>query len=490
MKYFNKIILCVIVFASFFSLGQKQYKNSPKPNIIYILADDMGYGDVGCYGQKDIRTPYLDQMAKEGILFTQHYAGSSVCAPSRASLITGKHTGTSRVRGNYEDGKYGFGAGLELEDTDVTLAEMLKANGYTTSLIGKWGLGVAGTTGEPIKQGFDYSYGFLNQGHAHYQFPDYLFKNGVRVEIPENKNGAHKSFTNDIFTKEALKNINKNAKKPFFMYLAMTTPHAEMLVPEGDIFKSYLGKFIEKPYTQSKQGSKGEDFFGAYGTQLHPATAYAAQITLLDSCVGVLMAELKRLKIDKNTIIMFSSDNGPHYEGGADPNYFKSSGPLKGRKRDLYEGGIRVPFIVKWPSKIKPNSKSDHISAFWDLMPTLADIVKNDKIKFKTDGISFLPTLTNNLAKQVQHTSLYWEFHESKYTDQAVRMGDWKAVRHNPDGELELYNLKVDIAEISNVALLYPDIVAKMKLILNTTRTPHDIWKITGSNNYINMFKK
>ncbi len=468
----------------------KKSASGSKPNVIYILADDMGYGDLGCYGQQDIRTPYLDQMAKDGMLFTQHYAGSSVCAPSRASLMTGKHTGTSRVRGNYEDGKFGFGSGLELEDKDITIAELLKANGYATSLIGKWGLGVAGTTGEPIKQGFDYSFGFLNQGHAHYQFPDYLFRNGVRVEIPENKNGATNYFSNDIFTTEAIKNINKNAKKPFFMYLALTTPHAEMLVPEGDIFKSYLGKFQETPFMKGKQGSKGEDSFGAYGTQLYPATAYAAQITLLDSCVGVLMAELKRLKIDQNTIVMFSSDNGPHYEGGADPNYFKSSGPFKGRKRDLYEGGVRVPFIVKWPSVIKPNSKSEHISAFWDLMPTLADIVKNKKIKLKTDGISFLPTLQGGKSKQVQHKSLYWEFHESKYTDQAVRMGDWKAVRHNPDGEMELYNLKTDIAENNNVAATNPGIVAQMKLIFNNTRTPHDIWKITGSSNYVKKSKK
>lgn len=449
------------------------------PNIVYILADDLGYGDLGCYGQEVIQTPHIDQLAKEGLLFTNHYAGSSVCAPSRAAFMTGFHTGNNRVRGNYETGPYGFGACLELRDEDVTIAEVLKEKGYTSGIIGKWGMGVEGTTGVPNKQGFEYSYGYLNQGHAHFQFPSYLFRNGERFEIPENKGLANKHFSNDLFTDEAIGFIEKNQEKPFFLYLAYTTPHAEMLLPASSTFEKYKGIVDEKPYIKKGEPDTTDNNAGAYRSQQYPAAAYAAQVSHLDSCVGVVVSKLKALGIEKNTLIIFTSDNGPHSEGGANPAYFNSSGPLRGKKRDLYEGGIRVPFIAKWPEKIAPGTVSDLASAFWDMLPTFADMA--GLAPAKTDGISILPTLAGKPEQQTQHDFFYWEFHENKSTNQAVRQGNWKAVRHDPKGKIELYDLSKDIGEKNNVADQHPGIVQQMQTILEKARTPHPIWTLKSS---------
>lgn len=458
---------------------QQEEVQTAKPNIIYILADDLGYGDLGCYGQQTIRTPNLDAMAANGMLFTDHYAGSSVCAPSRAALMLGQHSGHNRVRGNYEVGPKGFGACLELRDEDVTVAEVLKTEGYNNALIGKWGMGMDGTTGEPIRQGFDYSYGYLNQGHAHNQFPAFLFRNGERFEIPENDNRAMGSFSNDIFTKEAVRFLEEPKESPFFLYLAYTTPHAEMHLPASDIFNSYKGVIEEKEYVNKRIVEEDGNRAG-YRSQKYPAAAYAAQITHLDSCVGVLMTELKSLGIEDNTLVMFSSDNGPHAEGGASPKYFQSSGPLKGQKRDLYEGGIRVPFIAKWPAVIKANSVSNHVSAFWDMFPTFSEAA-GASFNSNVDGISLLETFKGNTEGQTEHDYLYWEFHENPTTNQAVRKGDWKAVRMDPDGDVELFDLAKDIAEAKNVADKHPDILEKMTNLLNNTRTPHKIWKMRGS---------
>lgn len=467
------LALCLGAFPGF---GQR-------PNIVYILADDLGYGDVGCYGQKVIRTPNIDRLALNGMKFTRHYAGAPVCAPSRAVLMTGRDIGHARVRGNYESGPHGFGAGLELQPQDFTIAEMLKPQGYTTAIIGKWGLGVEGTTGEPNKQGFDYSFGFLNQGHAHSQFPEYLLRNGKKVVIAENEAEMKNNYSNNLFTDEALSFIEKGAEKPFFLYLAFTTPHAELLVPDDSIFQSYKGRFQEQPYIHSSpQVSTGNPFRG-YRSQPYPMAAYAASITHMDMCIGKIIGALESKGLLNNTLIMFSSDNGPAQEGGASPAFFQSSGGLRGKKRDLYEGGIRVPFIVSWPGVIPQNTVSNHISGFQDVMPTLAEI-SGYKISspLATEGISFYTTLVGNSSLQKQHDYLYWEFHENKASSQAVLMGNWKAFRSDPHGRLELYDLEKDPEEQTNVADSHPEQVKKMEKMLQRARTPHDVWPLKTAN--------
>ncbi|MFT5885744.1 MAG: arylsulfatase A [Arcticibacterium sp.] len=459
----------------FISGCAEKEKKATQPNIIYILADDLGYGDLGCYGQEIIKTPNIDKLAEQGILFTDHYAGSSVCAPSRAALITGFHTGHNRVRGNYEVGPLGFGACLELREQDVTIAEVLKPLGYTSAVIGKWGLGMNGTTGEPNKQGFDYSYGFLNQGHAHFQFPSFVFRNGERLEIPENKNLANKRFSNDLFTEEALRFVGVDHEAPFFLYLAYTTPHAEMLLPESDIFDGYKGIVAERPYVKKGQSDSTDNNKGAYRSQEFPAAAYAAQISHLDSCVGVLVKRVADLGLSEETVFMFSSDNGPHAEGGANPACFKSAGKLRGQKRDLYEGGVRVPFIVKWEGKIEPKSVSDEPSAFWDIFSTMESLAGSLEPS-KNDGLSLLPTLMGQ--NQQAHDYLYWEFHENPSTNQAIRKGNWKAVRHDPKGEIELYDLSSDLSESTDLASEFPEKVAEMAVLFTQARTEHEIWAL------------
>ena len=461
-----------------------QTAKQEKPNIIYILTDDLGHGDLGCYGQETLKTPHIDKMAEEGIMFTQHYAGSSVCAPSRASLMTGRDNGHSRVRGNYETGPFGFGGELELRPEDTSIPEVLKTAGYNSAMIGKWGLGMNGTTGEPDKKGFNYYYGFLNQAHAHSHFPEYLFRNGEKEDIPENKNGKRGAFSNHIFTDEAvtyIKNQAENKDEPFFLYLSFITPHAEMIVPEDSIFNSFKGRFDEVPFVTDMHGTDGKDSLGLYNSQEHPKAAFASMITHIDNDVNRVLELLKTLDLDENTVVMFSSDNGPHEEGGNDPYYFNSNGENRGIKRDLYEGGIKVPFIVRWPGIIEPNQKSDHVNAFWDILPTLAEIADADMSQVKTEGVSLVPTLLGESEKQKNHEYLYWEFHEKKYTNQAVRKDDWKVVRHDPDGPSELYNLKEDPLERNNIADQYPAIVKEMEEIMITGRVDNSYFPMKRS---------
>lgn len=453
-----------------------------KPNIIYILADDLGYGDLSCYGQKYFKTPTLDSLAHHGIRFTQHYTGSPVCAPSRASLMTGRDPGHSRVRGNYELGPYGFGAGWPLQPEDYTLSEILKLGNYSTALIGKWGLGVQETTGSPLKQGFDYSYGYLNQGHAHNQFPDHLFRNGIREDIPANKDGQTAAFSGDLLTQDAVKYLDRQKHdQPFFLYLSYVTPHAELLVPDDSLFQFCKGIFQGQPFTAKPNNPS--NIYGGYRSQLHPAAAYAAMVIRLDSDIKKIVERLKKNGLHDNTIIMFASDNGSHREGGADPAYFNSNGGLRGAKRDVYEGGIRTPFIVYWPGVITTGSVSDNVSGFWDIMPTIADIAGVDlkKRNIATEGISLLPTLKGRTKGQKQHKYLYWEFHEGATSNQAVRSGNWKAVRLNPAGPIELYNLKDDPEEKVNVALAHPQVVKQMQVILSKARVPHELWPLKSS---------
>jgi arylsulfatase A len=432
-----------------------------KPNMIFILADDLGYGDLGCYGQTKFKTPNLDRMASQGMRFTQHYAGSTVCAPSRCSLLTGLHTGHCEIRGNKEvkpEGQY------PLSSQAITVARLLQTGGYKTGVIGKWGLGAPGSEGVPRKQGFDYFFGYNCQREAHFYYPTHLWRNEEKVLIKENENGRKEVYSHDLLTDDALDFIEKSKKQPFFLYLTFTIPHAELSVPD-DSLSEYLGQFPEEPYPGAH-----------YGAQKAPRAAYGAMISRMDRDVGRIMELLKELGIDEHTIIFFSSDNGPHEEGGNEPEFFNSNGPFHGIKRDLYEGGIRVPLIVRWPGHIKPGSVSDHIAAFWDIMPTLCDIADIPLTK-QIDGISILPELLGK--KQATHDYLYWEFHEQG-GKQAVRMGNWKGVRlevfDKPDGPIELYNLANDVTEEKNLALQNPEIAQKIGQLMREAHIESDIF--------------
>ncbi len=425
------------------------------PNIIYIMADDLGYGDLGCYGQEKIRTPRIDAMAREGMRFTDYYAGSTVCAPSRCSLMTGYHCGHAYVRGN---------ADQPLRPTDVTVAKVLKDAGYATGATGKWGLGLVGSTGHPNRQGFDEWFGYLDQGHAHHYYTDHLFRNEEKVAMDPAKDYSH-----DHMSTFALDFIRKNRERPFFLYVAWTIPHAEMIAPE-DSMSEYRGKFPEKPFVNGQGDAPGAK---GYRSQAAPNAALAAMVTRMDRDVGRLLDLIKELKLDEDTVVFFTSDNGPHREGGRDPAFFKSSGPLRGIKRDLYEGGIRMPMIARWPGRIRPGTVSDAIWAHWDLLPTAAEIA-GAPVSEGLDGISFVPTLLGR-PPQKSHEFLYWEFHEKGF-DQAVRMGDWKAVRNGLDAPLELYNLAMDLGEKTNVAADHPDVVAKVEAYLKTARSESEKW--------------
>lgn len=435
------------------------------PNIIFILADDLGYGDLSCYGQKRFTTPHLDRMAGEGMRFTDHYSGSTVCAPARCSLMTGYHTGHAWVRGNYGSGPHGWGACLELRPEDITVAELLKKAGYATGAFGKWSLGVAETTGAPWKKGIDEWYGYLNQGHAHFYYPEYLYHNDQKVMLEKNASGQRLQYSHDLIAEKVLEFIARNKDRPFFLYWAMTIPHAELLVPQ-DSLEEFRGRYEEKPYAGTH-----------YASQPEPKAAFAGMVTRMDRDIGRLLRMLEEVGIDRDTVVMFSSDNGPHKEGGHDPEFFDSNGPLRGIKRDLYEGGIRVPLIARWPGRIKAGSVSDHISAFWDFLPTvcgLAGIPSPEGI----DGLSFLPSILGDEKDQQDHEYLYWEFHERKTTNQAIRMGRWKAVRHSPSGPIELYNLEADVGEASNIADQNSEIVDKIRMLFEQARTAHEIWEL------------
>ncbi len=437
-----------------------------KPNIIFVLADDLGYGVLGCCGQNRIQTPNIDRMAAEGMRFTDHYAGSTVCAPSRCALMTGQHTGHTYVRGNREIQPMGQ---LPLLPDTTTIPRLLKKAGYTTALIGKWGLGGPGSTGIPNNQGFDYFYGYLCQRHAHNYYPEFLFRNEERVPLAGNilaerrADGAgvaveRAQYSHDLIVSEALQFIRKNKDRPFFVYLAVTIPHANNEAGQNGMEVPDYGIYQHRSWPAPEKGK-------------------AAMITRLDRDLGRIIETLKKLAIDNNTLILFTSDNGPHREGGVDPEFFDSNGPLRGYKRDLYEGGIRVPLIARWPDKIRAGAVSHHVSAFWDFLPTLAELAGVDR-RGPTDGVSMLPTLLGRPRRQKQHEFLYWEFHE-KGSKQAVRMGNWKAVRFGAQGELELYNLKEDIGEKRNLAGRNPDIVAKIENYLKTARTKSQFWPLS-----------
>ena len=418
-----------------------------RPNIIFVLADDLGYGDLGCYGQTRIRTPNIDRLATEGMRFTQCYAGSTVCAPSRASLMTGLHTGHVRIRGN---------AAVPLQPEDVTVAEVLKPAGYATGIVGKWGLGLQNTTGTPNVQGFDEWLGYLSQTHAHDYYPTQLWRNADAMMLEKNFYNYQGLYSHDLFTQAATNFVRINAHQPFFLYLAYTIPHAN-----NELKNQGMQVPSDAPYSQEDWPQQEKN--------------KAAMITRLDADIGKLLATLTRYKLDTHTVVFFISDNGPHKEGGVDPKFFRSSGPLRGIKRDLYEGGIRVPMIVRWPGKISAGAVSDQVWAFWDFLPTAAEMA-GARSPAGLDGISMLPALLGQRQTN-QHASLYWEFHE-RGSKQAVRMGDWKAVRLELGKPLELYNLKADLGETNNLAAQHPDIIAKIEGYLRTARAESERWPL------------
>ena len=442
-------------------------KEEKLPNIVYILADDLGYGDLSCYGQQKFKTPNIDRLASEGMLFTQHYTGCTVSAPSRSCLMTGLHTGHTPIRGNKEwkpEGQW------PLPADSYTVAKMLKTKGYSTGAFGKWGLGFIDTEGNPNSQGFDEFYGYNCQSLAHNYYPDHLWHNQEKILLPENDNGKRGAYSADLIHKAAIDFLHTNINKPFFLFYATTIPHAELSAKE-EYMNMFRGKF--EPEKSFKGVDAGPTFrLGPYGSQTEAHATFAAMIKELDDYVGEVLSRLKELGLEKNTIVIFASDNGPHLEGGADPDYFNSNGVLKGYKRDLYEGGIRTPMLVRWPDKIKSGSKTDFISAFCDVLPTLAEIT-GAKTPSGSDGISFLPTLLGTNQKQ-QHDYLYWEFHEEGGKI-AVRMDNWKAVKLNidktPQGETELYDLSTDIGETDNVASSNPEVVKKMEEIMKNAHT-------------------
>ena len=463
----------ILLFASLAAAGcSNNTKEKPLPNIVFILADDLGYGDLSCYGQQKFSTPNIDRIAQQGMLFTQHYTGCTVSAPSRSSLMTGLHTGHTFIRGNKgwkPEGQWPLSA------SSLTIAELLHTKGYITGAFGKWGLGYIDTEGDPNAQGVDEFFGYNCQSLAHNYYPDHLWHNHEKIFLHENDSGKTGIYSADIIHKAALEFMEKNREKPFFLFYPTTIPHAELVANE-EYMNKFRGKF--EPEKSFRGVDDGVNYrLGPYGSQPESHAAFAAMVTQLDDYVGELMAKLAELGIEKNTIVFFASDNGPHQEGGADPDYFDSNGPLKGYKRDMYEGGIRTPMLVMWPERIKAGSTSDHVSAFWDIMPTLAEVAGIESPE-NIDGISFLPTLLGK-KRQAQHEYLYWEFHEQG-GKVAVRMGDWKAIKLNinktPQGATELYDLSTDKGETTDIASQHPEIVKKMEEIMKEAHTPSEVF--------------
>jgi arylsulfatase A-like enzyme len=435
-----------------------------RPNILLIQADDLGYGDLSVYGQTHFSTPALDRLAREGIRFTQYYAGSTVCAPSRAALMTGQHTGHGWIRGNGD---------IPLRPEDTTIAMALKDAGYRTAVIGKYGLGLPGTTGSADRKGFEYSFGFVDHRHAHRQYTDHLYRNGERVAAD-----LENDYVNDLFTKETASFIAKDDTRPFFVYLNYTVPHAELRAPEESL-APMRGRFAETPFANAKAdavptGARVDGPSIGYRSQPTPKAAFAAMIQRMDRDIGSLLDLLAARKIDRRTLVVFISDNGPHREGGADPDFFRSSGGLRGIKRDLYEGGIRVPMVARWTGTIPAGRVSDHPWAAWDMLPTLADVAGAPPVSGR-DGMSMARALRGQ--DQPTHDFFYWEFHERGF-QQAVRMGKWKAVRLKVGAPLELYDLAADPHERQNLASAQPAVVAAIEKYLAGARTESERWPV------------
>lgn len=455
--------------------GQQARVPDQQPNVVFILADDLGWGDLSCYGQKHFNTPNIDNIAARGIRFTQAYSGTTVSAPSRSCLLTGTHSGHTAIRGNMElepEGQF------PLPSDARTIFHDMQDAGYATGAFGKWGLGFVGTTGDPNKMGVDQFYGFNCQLLAHSYYADHIWDNENRIELTDNCDEVpygEGTYIPDLIQEKALAFLENSVKegKPFFMWYPTTIPHAELIVPEDDIIKGFRGKYPETPHRGCDQGMPGFRK-GGYCSQEYPHATFAAMVTRLDMYVGQIVDKLKELGVYDNTVIIFASDNGPHLEGGADPDFFDSNGPWRGYKRDVYEGGIRVPFIVQWNGHVAKGQESDFLCSFWDVMPTLREL-NGQKIEDEMDGISLLPMLEGRKKGQKEHDFLYFEFQEMGGR-QAVRQGPWKLVHLNIRNDrecYELYNLDEDPSETENLIESNPAIAESLKSIMVESHIPN-----------------
>ncbi len=472
-------------------LDQSERRYAGPPNIIYIYADDLGYAELGCYrdagpGQKKIRTPHIDRIAAEGILFTDYYTSTPVCAPSRCQLLTGQHAGHSYIRGNFELG--GFADSTErgqmpLPAGTVTIGTLLQKEGYTTGAIGKWGLGMGYSSGSPNKQGFDYFYGYYDQKQAHNYYPTHLWENEKWDTLNNPVIDVHRRLDPKTATKEdfeyfkgndyaidkmsekALSFVRDHKDRPFFLYLPFTTPHVSLQAPDAAVAE-YLGQFPETPYYGGQ----------SYASTPYPLSTYAAMITHMDKKVGDVMALLKELGIDDNTLVIFTSDNGTTFNGGVDAEFFNSVGPYRGLKMDVYEGGIRMPMVARWPGRIAPGTVTDHMGAHYDVLATLLDVVGANPVP--SDGISFLPTLLGQKDRQKKHAYLYWEYAE-KGGQLAIRLGKWKGVKvdmkKNKNAKWELYNLETDEGETTDLAAKHPELTARFDQIVKKEHRPSHV---------------
>ncbi len=467
MKSVKKIITTFLLFA--ISIASAQQKTKPKqPNIIFILADDLGYADIGCYGQQKTETPNIDKLAREGLKFTQFYSGSTVCAPARTTLMTGMHTGHTPIRGNKTFAPEGQ---TPLEENVVTIANVLQHQGYRTGAFGKWSLGFITTSGDPAKKGFDEFYGYNCQSLAHDYYPDHLWHNHDRIDFKQNLT-ANVVYSADTIHAAAMQFIQQqNNNKPFFVYLPYTLPHGDVILPHDSVYQYYIKKFSETPVPFDSKKDK-------LAFEPYPHAAFAAMVSRLDKYVGEIVNVVNKKGLAENTLIIFCSDNGPHKENGGDPEFFQNHGIYRGIKRDLYEGGIRVPFIAYWKGKIAHGETKQWL-ALWDMYPTFQELA-GLPVNTKVDGISVVPTLLKQ-GKQKQHENLYWEFHENNGR-QALRWKNWKLIKLNVNTAdsviTELYDLEYDPGEKNNLADKFGGVVKRMNAMIKKAHTPNKDWAL------------
>ena len=449
--------------------------SAPRPNFVFILADDLGFGEVGFNGQTRYATPHIDQLAREGLVFTDHYAGSTICAPSRNALMTGQHTGHTTVRNNFVGGG-NDGGRVSLQPGDITIAERLRAAGYTTALIGKWGLGEPETPAAPWRRGWDFFYGFVNQAHAHNQYPEFLYRNATVEPLVDNFGHKERVYANDRFTAEAELFLTRAAaeKKPFFLYFSCTTPHADLKCPADSIEE------VKREYAWARAAGAPES-----------AIVFTAMMRRLDRDVGRLLAKLKALGLDENTLVLFTGDNGAHQEDDKDNAFFRASGSFRGIKRDLYEGGIREPFAARWPGRIAPGTKSAHPSAFWDFPATALELAGVSRpADLPAEGVSYAPTLLGRPAEQQSHSYLYWEISIKGEARQALRQENWKVVRNGLEQPLELYDLSADPGEKNNLASQHPERVNQLAQLVTAAHTDNPDFPLTPGGSVKNKTKK